>query len=203
MRLVMDLVVGVAAAGVAYWGASAVLSEPPSARVAQGRSSTLDERAHAPAGSPRGGADSAAVRIAAPVRAVQPNAQPTEAPEDLRAVQQRASMNLLRNEAIRASTEDMAHRHVSIMGCLDGVRLAGAEKIRFAVDVESTSDEATTGAWRFVEVADGEPLPGSFAACAARAFGVGQRVVPPPGQQFPDYHGDLVMLYTIPASDAE
>jgi len=109
-------------------------------------------------------------------------------------------MNLLRNEVIRASAEDMGRRGVSVMSCLDGVRLAGTEKIRFAVKVASTADQASTGEWRFVEIAEGEPLPESFAACATRAFGAVQHVAPPSGEQFPDYHGELMMLYTIPAA---
>jgi hypothetical protein len=197
VRLVAELMVGAATAGVAYWLASAVLSEPAPDRVAQGRSP--DDRTHAPAGSRHSRADRAEVRLPAPARAARPDAQTTEAPEDLQAFKQRASMNLLRNELIRASAEDMGRRGVRVMSCLDGVRLAGTEKIRFAVDVEATADQATTGAWRFVEIAEGEPLPGSFAACATRAFGTGQRFAPPPGEQFPDYHGELMMLYTIPA----
>jgi hypothetical protein len=198
VRLVADLVAGVAAAGVAYWVASAILSEPTRARVAQRRS--LDERAHALAGSPR---DRAAVRMPTPARAAgldRTDARTTDAPEDPRALKQRASMNLLRNQVIVASAENMGRRGVSVMSCLDGVHLSGAEKIRFAVEVESTANQATTGQWRFVEIAEGEPLPDSFAACAMRAFGTGQRIAPPPGEQFPDYRGELMMLYTIPAA---
>lgn len=203
MRLAADVAAGVVAAGVAYWVASGILPEPSAARVAQGPSSNLGERGHAPDAPSRGGADRAAVRTVAPARTARPDAQPTDPPEDLRAIQRGASMDLLRNEVIRASAEDMGRRHVSVTRCLEGVRLAGAEKIRFVVDVDSTSDQAAIGAWRFVEIADGEPLPEAFAACAARAFGAGQRVVPPPGAHFPDYHGELAMLYTIPAPAGE
>ncbi len=93
----------------------------------------------------------------------------------------------------------MQRRGADVMRCLADVELAGVEKLRFSVDVVSTAHEATTGRWRFVEIVDGEPLPVSFAACAARALGGGQRVVPPKGLQFPSYRGDLEMVYTIPA----
>lgn len=201
MKLFKDVVAGVAAAGVAYWVASAVLARTPPSRVAEGRSSTIQERADTATDSPPRRADSAAARIAAEARAVQPAQPSTEPADDLRTIQQRSSMTLLRNEVIRASAEDMARRRVSVTSCLDGTRLSGEEKIRFAVDVESTADHATIGAWRFVEIADGEPLPGSFATCAERAFGRGHRVAPPPGEQFPEHRGELMMLYTIPAPD--
>ena len=111
-------------------------------------------------------------------------------------------MLTLRNEVIRASSEDMHGRGVSVMKCLEGTRLAGDEKIRFAVDVVSSPQEATIRQWRFVEIADGEPLPESFAACAARAFGGGQHLVPPKDFAFPSYSGELLILYTIPATSS-
>jgi hypothetical protein len=94
-------------------------------------------------------------------------------------------------------------RGEDVMKCLECVHLAGAEKIRLSVDVVSTPGEATTGRWRFVEIADGEPLPESFASCAARALGGGQHLVPPKDFHFPEYRGDPSVLYTIPAPPAD
>ena len=108
-------------------------------------------------------------------------------------------MLTLRNEAIRVSSEDMHRRGMSVLGCLEGLTFAGAEKLRFAAEVVSTPTEATIQRWRFVEVAEGEPLPESFAACASRAFGGGQHLVAAKGFPFPEYTGDVQILYTIPA----
>jgi hypothetical protein len=195
---VADFVAGVAAAGVSYGVASAILAEPVPIRAPPDRS--LERRAQVRDDSPRGPAERVAVSKLAPARAARPGAQATDTPESQESFKERASMNLLRNEVIRAYTEDMGRRGVSVVSCLDGVRLAGTEKIRFAVTVASSASQASTGEWRFVEIAEGEPLPESFAACATRAFGAGQRVAPPSGEQFPDYRGELMMLFTIPAA---
>ena len=108
-------------------------------------------------------------------------------------------MTMLRNAAIVESSRSMHDRDQDIVACFEGARPAGAEKLRFAVDVTSTPMEATLGRWRFVEVVEGEPVPATFAACAARALGDGQQLVPKPGFPFPDYRGELSILYTIPA----
>lgn len=117
--------------------------------------------------------------------------------------EQESAMTMLRNEVIVATSKDMHQRGEDVLKCLDGAQLAGAQKLRFSIDVVSTPFEATTGRWRFVEIADGEPLPDSFASCAARAFGGGQHLVPPKDFHFPDYRGDLLILYTIPAPSGD
>ncbi len=85
-----------------------------------------------------------------------------------------------------------------VMECLRGVELASAMRLRFAVDVEATPHLATTGAWRFVEIVDGQQLPEAFAACAARALGGNLRVTPPSGSTFPTFRGELTTLYRTP-----
>ena len=119
-------------------------------------------------------------------------------------VEQQVSLKTLRNEIINDTAADMRQRGQDILPCLRGTHLAGAEKLRFSVDVVSSPTEATTGSWHFVEVADGEPLPESFATCAEHAFGGGRRVVAPSDAAFPAYRGSVPILYEIPApSSAE
>lgn len=105
---------------------------------------------------------------------------------------------MLRSEIARVAVEDMGRRGKDVMACLAGVTLADALTLRFAVDVDATAEQAHLGSWRFVEIVSGEPLPDSFAPCAAEAFGAGQRVAPPPGFRFPAYRGEIAIVYRVP-----
>ena len=118
-------------------------------------------------------------------------------------MEERLAIVTLRNELISAASADMQRRGEDVARCLADVELAGVEKLRFSVDVTSSPHEATVGQWRFVEIVDGEPLPLSFPSCASHALGGGQHLAPPQGYEFPDYRGDLEILYTIPAPVAD
>lgn len=109
------------------------------------------------------------------------------------------ALSTLRNEALVTSAADMGTRGADLRRCLEGVQLAGTQKLRLAVDVDASPGEATVGRWRFVEIVDGEPLPATFAACAETTLGGGQHLVAPPDQPFPTYRGELSFVYTIPA----
>lgn len=73
-------------------------------------------------------------------------------------VHEQPSMAILRNQLIVASSAYMHRRGEDVMRCLADVQRAGPEKLQFAVDVDSSAHQATTGKWRFVEIVDGEPL---------------------------------------------
>jgi hypothetical protein len=195
MKLAIDVLAGVAACGGAYYLALPYFTEDEVTTVVRsnpGVPKVNQERLPVP-------------EAPAPNRAAitAPRLRAGERMDAGLSMEQQSSMNMLRNGVIHATAEDMHRRGEDVMTCLDGVRLAGAEKIRFSVDVVSTPNEATTGRWRFVEIADGEPLPASFASCAARAMGGGQHFVPPKDFHFPEYQGDLLILYTIPAPSAD
>lgn len=186
-RLLVDLVVGAAAGGIAYFVA---LPKPETALEARRAEAQVVNE-----GDGHGRDRAKATR--SPV--IAPRAAPAEVADAGVSIEERRSMLNLRNEAIRVSSEDMHRRGVSVLGCVDGVVFAGAEKLRFAAEVVSTPMEATIERWRFLEVAEGEPLPASFAECAARAFGGGQHLVAAKDFPFPDFTGEVQILYTIPA----
>lgn len=186
MKLLAELLAGVVACGAAYYLARPDHSdtEPQSMR----RDSANVETTTDP------------VAMSRHPRAIgTPPVRVVRAADAGPSAEEQHAMATLRNEVIVAVSADMQRRGEDVMRCLADVELAGVEKLRFAVDVVSTAREATTGRWRFVEIIDGEPLPASFAACAARALGGGQQLVPPKDFQFPSYRGELDVLYTIPA----
>jgi len=190
MKIAFDVLLGVAACGVAY-----LLALPERAATSDGESvrATPD-----PGGrSPRVPAPSMSARVPPPgtLAGSEEGSTADLSPE------QKFSVSMLRNEIVSAVAEDMHRRGESVMSCLAGMRLADTERVRLAVNVVSTSLEAVTAQWRFVEIAEGEPLPDSFGSCAEHAFGGNQHIVAPAGFHFPDYHGQLLFLYTIPASD--
>ncbi|HEX2691777.1 MAG TPA: hypothetical protein VHN14_34440 [Kofleriaceae bacterium] len=197
MKFVIDALAGVTMYGVAYYLARPYFTETQAPPVVWHPSAPNDDHPLASSALSRTRA-----AIAGPwMRAG--DGMPGEAMDAGPSAEQQSSMNTLRNEVIRTTAEDMHRRDEDVMACLDGTHLADVEKIRFSVEVVSTPDEATTGRWRLVEIVDGEPLPDSFASCAARAFGGGQHLVPPKGLHFPQYRGELSILYTIPAPPAE
>jgi hypothetical protein len=201
MKLFVDVLAGVAACGVAYYLASSQFNEnevtPDVHRNPHVRNP------HVPDGNDAGPPVSAVPPEENRAASARPSVNADEVSDAGPSAEQEFSMNMLRNAVITATAKDMYQRGEDILKCLDGVQLAGAEKIWFSVDIVSKPDEATIGRWRFVEVADGEPLPDSFASCAARAFGGGQHLVPPKDIHFPQYRGDLSILYTIPAPSAD
>jgi hypothetical protein len=194
MRLAAELLAGAAACGIAYYVARPNAAPRSPAPSTMRRAADVREERLRP--------DSVAEHAAQAPSAVvprsehAPRSEHTDAPPN---PEQESAMAMLRNAAIVESSRSMHDRGQDIVECLEGAWPAGPEKLRFAVEVTSTPAEATLGQWRFVEVADGEPVPATFAACAARALGGGQHLVPKPGFRFPDYRGDLSILYTIPA----
>lgn len=186
MKLLVEMAAGLAACGAAYYlarpdGAVSAPTAPPRA------TELVDPRSETVVTLPRPG----------PIDT--PRLHAISTPDARPSGEQQRAMMTLRNEVIVAASADMQRRGQDVMACLEGVELAGVEKLRFSVHVTSSAHEATTGQWQFVEIADGEPLPPPFAACAARALGGGQHLVPPKGHAFPEYSGDLEILYTIPA----
>ena len=109
------------------------------------------------------------------------------------------AMQTLYNAVVMASAEDTFSRGEDIRQCLSGVELAGPQKLRFAVSVTSGPAQAVAGPWRFVEIVDGEPLPASFPECAERILGGAERVVKAGEDAFPDFVGELDIIYRIPA----
>jgi hypothetical protein len=188
MRLAAELLAGAAACGIAYYFARPnAAPRSPAPSIIRRAAHARDERQQPDSVAEHG---ARAPSVAAP-RSEHADAAPSP--------KQESAMTMLRNAAIVESSRSMHDRGQDIVECFEGTRPAGAEKLRFAVEVTSIPAEATLGQWRFVEVVDGEPVPATFAACAARALGGGQHLVPKPGFRFPDYRGDLSILYTIPA----
>jgi len=109
----------------------------------------------------------------------------------------------LRNSVLLATGRDMQFRHASVLDCLHGVELASAQKNRLAVHVVSTAKEANFDRWRFVEIVDGQELPGSFPRCVESALGGGGLVIPRPGTTFPVYDGEISTVYRIQAPNNE
>lgn len=198
MKILAEVLVGVAACGVAYYLAR---PDPPdrvrdstrsdTATRDSRRPSSIDARGTSGMGSPASRTFSV------------PRARAKETLDAVPSAEQQHAMATLRNALISATSADMHRRGEDVTSCLAGVELAGTQKLRFSVDVVSTAREAIAGPWRFVEIVDGELLPDSFGACAARALGGGQRLVPPDGFEFPEYRGALPILYTISAPRSE
>lgn len=188
MRLVAELAAGAAACAVAFYLARPDIGPRESDTRAMQR--TSDRRGERPR------TDGAAPSRPSTVS----RSEPSDAAPSL---ELDSAMTMLRSAAIVETARDMQSRGQDVVACLDGARPVGVQKLRFAVEVASTAAEATLGRWRFVEVADGEPVPPSFAECAARALGGGQRLVPQAGFRFPDHRGELSIVYTIPAPAAE
>jgi hypothetical protein len=188
MRLAAELLAGAAACGIAFYVARPdVAPRSPAPSTMRRAADARDERQRL---------DSVAEHAVQAPSAAVPRSEHADARPS---PEQESAMTMLRNAAIEESSRSMHDRGQDIDACFEGAPPAGAEKLRFAVGVTSTPAEATLGQWRFVEVVDGEPVPATFAACAARALGGGQHLVPKPGFRFPDYRGDLSILYMIPA----
>jgi hypothetical protein len=200
VKLLAEVLAGLVACGAAYYLARPDGPDTASRRdqTNVGRSIAAPEPTRVDHPDVRTAAGSFSVAERPPAIETPPTRIVRAADAHSSAEEQRA-MATLRNEVIVAVSADMQRRGADVMSCLADVELAGVEKLRFSVDVVSTANEATTGQWRFVEIVDGEPLAVSFGACAARALGGGQRVVPPKDFRFPSYRGDLEILYTIPA----
>lgn len=185
MRLLGELAAGLVACAITYYLARPSVGPQGAAPAVSHTADHRNER-------PQSGRIADGGPPAQPVTVAR-NEQPDRAPSP----EQERAMTMLRNAAIAESSRDMQSRGQSVVACVGDAQPAGTEKLRFAVEVTSTPTEATLGAWRFIEVADGEPVPPSFAECAARALGGGQHLVPPAGFRFPDYRGELSFLYTI------
>ena len=122
------------------------------------------------------------------------------APRDARVEhEERMAMNALKNAIITSTSEDMHRRGADLLACTRDLDLAGTEKLRFSVHVDSSRSSADYGPWRFEEIVDGEALPASFTACAQRALGQGGHVKAGQDLEFPQYEGDVELVYTIPA----
>ena len=191
MKLVGELLIGAFVGGAAYWFAAPTTAVLTSAADIRSNASSPEKRAAASLG--RRSADGL-LRVPS-----------LGAPGDSRAAMSdvdERELVVLRNEIIRVTSEDMHRRGQDVWRCLDGHTLSGPEKLRFSVRVDATPSLATTGRWQLVEIVDGEPLPETFAECAARAFGSGLKLAPAANQPFPTYHGQLSMLYTIHAPRA-
>ena len=189
-KLLVDLVAAIAAGGVAYYVA------PPDDSAANAETSRHDITAItapmcAPIHSPPSRSPDAAHAPALSGAKAGPR------------VDDQLSMAILRNQLIVATSAYMHRRGEDVMRCLVDVQLAGPEKLRFTMDVDSSAHQATTGPWRFVEIVDGEPLPASFETCATRALGAGHQLAPPNGLEFPTYRGELAIIYTIPARSVD
>jgi hypothetical protein len=182
MKLLTEVLAGAAACGIAYYVAL------PNAATAQ-QTRTVPRAAQPQHDQAVPSARSANTATVASPAVTEPS------------LEQQNAMATLRNEVSVESSRDMQARGQSVVACLAGIQFAGAEKLRFSVAVASMRDKATIEGWQFVEVAEGEPVPESFASCASNALGKGQRLAPPKDLHFPDYRGGLSILYTIPAAD--
>jgi hypothetical protein len=197
MRLVAELAAGAAACGVAYY--LALPADRPRPAVPPAVSRGVPSAGSADPRDEQWRPDRAAYR-GGPAR---PVTVPGERAEAAPSLEHERAMANLRNAANGATARDMYLRGESVVACFGGDRPVGVQKLRFAVEVASTPTDAALGRWRFVEVVEGEPVPPGFPACAERAFGGGQRLVPPAGLQFPDHRGELSIVYTIPAPDGD
>ncbi len=185
MKLLAELTAGVAAFGIAWF-----LARPHPQPATASPSVTIVGAGSAQAATPRADAS-----LLAPTNAAVHVVATTDASggNGVEAEPNRIEMDTLRNAVLAAS----GHPN-GVMDCLRGVELASAMRLRFAIEVDATAHDATTGAWRFVEVVDGQQLPDTFAACAERAMGGNLRVAAPPGLTFPAFRGELTTLYRTP-----
>lgn len=123
-----------------------------------------------------------------------------EAPRNPRAEHDdRVAMNALKTAIIVRTSEDMQKRGADVRACARSLDLAGTQKLRFSVAADSTPGSADFGPWRFREIVEGEALPDSFGPCAERALGQGGHVTTGSDSPFPDYRGDVDVIYTLPA----
>ena len=104
----------------------------------------------------------------------------------------------LRNSVVMAASEDMGRRHADIRTCLANTEIGGTVKLKFAVKVRASPEEAEVSSWRFVEIVDGEALPQEFGSCAEREFGGPHKLRSEGGMPFPDMDGDLEVIYFLP-----
>jgi hypothetical protein len=190
MKLLVEVLAGVAACGAVYYFARPSSPERPAETTR--RDAALVE------------SSSSSVQLSPSRRAVEAtHIRASSAADTPTSPADEAAMATLRNALIVATSADMQRRGEDVVKCLADVKLSGVQKLRFSVDIVSTPRDATAGQWQFVEIIDGEPLPASFAACAARALGGGQHLVPPQDLRFPEYRGELEIVYTIPAPSSD
>ncbi len=190
MKLYLELLVG-AAVGVGVYvvarhrdaPASVAVDEKTPDRVPAEHGVPLEHRGFTP---PPGGTE-----VAHPA---------SEAPRDPRAEHDdRVAMNALETAIIARTSEDMQKRGADVRACARSLDLAGTQKLRFSVAADSTRGSADFGPWRFREIVDGEALPDSFGPCAERALGQGGHVTAGSDIAFPEYRGDVEIIYTLPA----
>lgn len=194
MRVIGDVLAGIAAGAVTLLVALHVTA--PESRVnAVAPAASVDERR--PVGSlqtPSAGSSRRSERWSFSVPVIQMRGADADA-----STGEPSSFTALRNHLVDETGRAMHRRGVSVMDCLAGVELVGAQKIRFAAQIVSTPTEAIVGPWRFVEIVDGQVLPDAFPACAESALGTVGRITPEAGIQFPRYEGDIATVYRIEA----
>jgi len=144
MRLATELLAGAAACAIAYYLARLDAAPRSSAPSTMRRTADARDERQRP--------DSVADHAGQAPSAAVPHSEHADAWPSL---EQESAMTMLRNAAIEESSRSMHDRGQDVVACFEGIRFAGAEKLRFAVEVTSTPAEATLGQWRFVEVADG------------------------------------------------
>lgn len=182
------------AAGVATFFVALHVTAPESRAIVGSPTSTTDDR-HPPGAwqAPTAGSSHPSDRpFSVPFQQVPGSGAGANADEPL-------AFHALRNRVLDETGRAMQRREVSVMDCLAGVELVGAQKIRFAAHVRSTPAEAIVGPWRFLEVADGQALPDAFPECAESALGTVGRINPGAEGQFPRYEGEISTVYRIEA----
>jgi hypothetical protein len=191
MKLYLELLIGVAVGASVYVLARAKNASEP-VRGADGTTTAVDLPQQEPAATSLPGSETTIATDTVSVA--------RSAPRDARAEHEnRMAMNALKNAIITSTSEDMHRRGTDLLACTRDLDLAGTEKLRFSVHVDSSKSSADYGPWRFDEIVDGEALPASFAPCAQRALGQGGHVKAGQDLEFPQYEGDVELVYTIPA----
>lgn len=192
MKLYLEVLIG-AAVGVGVYAVARHRDAP--ARVA------VDDRTRDRVPAERGGFEPVERRGFAPPPGRSEIARPaSEAPRDPRAEHDdRVAMNALETAIIVRTSEDMQMRGADVRACARSLDLAGTQKLRFSVAADSTRGSADFGPWRFREIVDGEALPDSFGPCAEQALGQGGHVTAGSDTAFPEYRGDIELIYTLPA----
>lgn len=191
MKLAADLLLGAAAAVAAFFAVDRALTDEPAAAVApaQARAPVAAPSPHAPDRAP-----------ARPAVAPPPAARPVSAPVAPDLPDARA-LDALEDAALRASATYRDGR--AMLACLDGMEVIGKLKLRFRVEVDATPREAKILGWRFIEVAEGQPVPASFGACAERAL-VGDPIATPRyAGPFPTYRGEVEVIYWLSSRDPD
>ncbi len=192
MKLYLELLIG-AAVGVGLYVVARHREAPASVAVHEkspdgvppdgGGFAPLEHRGFAP---PPGGSE---VARPAPGDPRDPRAEHDE----------RVAMNALKSAIILRTSEEMQKRGADVRACARTLDLAGTQKLRFFVSADSTRGSADFGPWHFREIVDGEALPDSFGPCAERALGQGGHVTAGSDIAFPEYRGDVEIIYTLPA----